>query len=91
MANLLAGEFEKMARLLARWHAKLKFWRTLARWQIKMRSWHAFGTLAHGHVGTQTTLARMTSMARDLANSNSDGCFPGVTYELCSKNIKQLF
>ena len=40
---LLAGEVEKLERLLSRWHAKLK-------------NWHTFGTLARlfarWHVGT---------------------------------------
>ena len=45
----MASKIEKMARLLARWHAKLKNWHAFCKlvpWHIKMRSWHAFGTLA---------------------------------------------
>ena len=67
LARLLAGKVESLARLLERWHAKLKNWhaidtmaRLLARWHVKMTSWHAFGTLtwARGHVdyaGTHDT------------------------------------
>ena len=60
----MAGEVEKIARLLARWHAKVKGWhakvkgwhafgtlaRLLARWHVKMRSRHTFDTWANGHV-----------------------------------------
>ena len=31
LAQLVAGEVEKLARLLAHWHAKLKFCHALAR------------------------------------------------------------
>ena len=51
--------FEKLARLLAGWHVKLKNWHAvwhvgmfigtlaclLALWHVKMRSWHDFCTL----------------------------------------------
>ena len=49
---LLAGEVEKLERLLSRWHAKLKNWHTFgtlarlfARWHVKLRSWCTLGTL----------------------------------------------
>ena len=45
-----ASEVEKMARLLARWHAKLKYWHALARWHTKLKNWHAFANLARWHV-----------------------------------------
>ena len=61
-ASSLARQVEKLASL---WHdgtlAGL-----LTRWHLKLRSCHTFGTLAWGHVGMETTQARV---ARDLSNS----------------------
>ena len=70
LARLFAGEVERLAPLLARWHSKLKYWNTfgmLARWRAKLNNGHAFGTLAcllaHWHVKMRSwhafgTLAR---------------------------------
>ena len=52
--------FENLARLLARWHGKMKNWhavwhvgtaswkisKLLARWYAKLKNYQAFGTLA---------------------------------------------
>ena len=57
--------FEKLTRLLALWHAKLKHWDAL--WQVrtfigtlacKMKSWNAFGTQTHWHWSHAATEAR---------------------------------
>ena len=64
------------------WHAKMKNWhafgtltRLLARWHVstlahKYEKLTRFLQLGIGHVAKQTTLTRMTRMARDLTNSN---------------------
>ena len=41
LVRLLAGEVEKLAHHLTRWHGKLKNWHVY---------WRAFGTLGLGHV-----------------------------------------
>ena len=46
MTPLLARQVEKLACL---WHVDA-FARLLVRWHVKMKSWHAFGTWARGHV-----------------------------------------
>ena len=38
LAHLLADEVDKMARLLARWHVKLKIWHALALWRTKLKN-----------------------------------------------------
>ena len=57
LTRLFAGEVERLAPLLARWHSKLKYWNAfgmLARLHAKLNNWRAFGTLAcllaHSHV-----------------------------------------
>ena len=51
----MVSEIEKLAPLLARWHAKLKNWHAFG--ENLARFWHV-GTLARGHVdhtGTPST------------------------------------
>ena len=79
----LARQVEKLARYLARWHAKLKHWQavwhvsTLTRKNEKLsRFWHV-GTQKRWHVNHADTQARwhvdhfgtQAHMARNLANS----------------------
>ena len=78
LAHLLAGEVEKNGTSLPCWLANLKNWHALRRLHAKLKNRHTFGTF----IGTLArkneklarfwqvgTLARMTHMTRDLANS----------------------
>ena len=46
LLRLLAGEVNKLVRLLAHWHAKSKNLTPLARWHAKLKNQYAFGTVA---------------------------------------------
>ena len=81
--QFVRGMFKKLARLVVRWHVKLDNWytfgtlaRLLTRWHIKMRSWHSFVT--------QTILAHIAHIARDLPNSHS-------LWESVNVNMKTAF
>ena len=42
----MAGKVEKMTRLLARWHAKLKYWDAKLKIGTPLARWHIYCTLA---------------------------------------------